>query len=152
MLTALILALALVPVPSVAPVCPVDGLVEYSQSYGIRHHRGGIHRGIDVYAEKGTPVVAPVDGIVTLGDSKKGGLTATLYLPGPTRYYFAHLDTVKVLNPSLSFGDAWLVDAGTQIGTVGNSGNAKRTSPHLHFGKYIGSRSRNPIGILRESC
>jgi hypothetical protein len=46
------------------------------------------------------------------------------------RLYFAHLETQDVTE-----GD-W-VEIGDRIGTVGNSGNARTTPPHLHFGVYV---------------
>lgn len=140
------------PAPTPDTVCPVDGVVQFSQSYNIRHHRGGRHGGIDVYAERGTPVVAPQDGLVLYGSNSKGGLTAYLYADEYT-YYFAHLDSQGIGPDSLSFGgEAWQVRAGTIIGTVGNTGNAKRTSPHLHFEKRIGKKKRNPYSLLADTC
>lgn len=138
--------------PSDLPECPVEGAVEYSQSFGIRHHRGGHrHGGIDIYAERGTPVVAPEDGIVLLDENKRGGLTAYL-LAGDTTYYFAHLDSQGVDGSVLDMGDAWKVEAGTTVGTVGNTGNAKRTKPHLHFEKRVDGKRVNPYDLLEASC
>ncbi len=51
--------------------------------------------------------------------------------------YFAHLETQEVTSNTR-------VEAGQIIGTVGNSGNARTTPPHLHFGIY----SRGPIDPL----
>jgi hypothetical protein len=50
--------------------------------------------------------------------------------------YFAHLQTQEVEEGS------W-VAAGRRIGSVGNSGNARTTPPHLHFGIYV--RGEGPI-------
>jgi len=141
------------PAPENHPqVCPVVGTVQFSQSYNIRHHRGGRHGGVDVYAPRGTPVVAPETGLLTYSSNSKGGLTAYLYAEEYT-YYFAHMDSQGIPDFELSFsGEAWRIGAGTQLGTVGNTGNAKRTSPHLHFEKRIGTSKRNPYSLLADAC
>lgn len=140
------------PTQETVTTCPVVGAVQFSQSYNIRHHRGGRHGGIDIYAKRGTPVVAPEKGLLTYGSNSKGGLTAYLYADEYT-YYFAHMDSQGIQGLSLSFGgEAWQVRAGTIIGTVGNTGNAKRTSPHLHFEKRIGEKKRNPYSLLADTC
>ncbi len=50
------------------------------------------------------------------------------------RLYFAHLQTQDV-------EDGTWVQAGERIGTVGNSGNARTTPPHLHFGIYVRAKA-----------
>ena len=60
------------------------------------------------------------------------------------RYYGAHLD---------SYGADGYVSAGTVVGTVGNTGNARYTSPHLHFEVMLGgSSSVNPTPYVRAAC
>ena len=94
------------------------------------------HHGVDIFAPRHTPVLAPADASVTrTGEGDRGGRYLWLYDSRRSMYmYFAHLETRDV-----SRGDQ--VVAGQQIGTVGNSGNARYTPPHLHFGIY----SRGPI-------
>lgn len=92
---------------------------------------GGIrrHKGIDIHATKGTPVVAICDGIITERASMPvGGRTLWLRSAqhGWTAYY-AHLDKQLVK-------EGQRVRKGQVIGTVGNTGNARTTPPHLHFG------------------
>lgn len=89
------------------------------------------HHGVDIFASRHTPVVAPVNSRVTgIDEGKIGGRYIWLYDSKRSMYlYFAHLETQDV-QP----GDE--VVAGQAIGTVGNSGNAKYTLPHLHFGIY----------------
>ena len=126
-----------------ALVFPVLGGGEYSRSYGIRHHRGGIHRGIDIYAEKGAPVLASRDGWAYADSNKAGGTVVYLEAETGERYYYAHLDAALVPE------DGEVVKAGETIGLVGNSGNAKRTAPHLHFSIYKeNGKSRNPYDDL----
>ena len=93
------------------------------------------HHGIDVFAPRGTPVLAAADGVVArTGDSARGGLHVWQRARGDDgrvlgTLYYAHLDRVDV-----AAGD--VVARGTRLGTVGNTGNARTTPPHLHFGLY----------------
>ena len=89
------------------------------------------HHGVDIFAPRHTPVLAPSDASVTrVGEGDIGGRYVWLYDSRRSMYlYFAHLETQEV-----SRGD--IVLAGQLIGTVGNTGNARYTPPHLHFGIY----------------
>lgn len=101
------------------------------------------HEGVDIFAKKGTPVVAPTSGYVTrVGTGKLGG--KVVWMQDHKRghsYYFAHLDEqfVKV-GTKVSKGDT--------LGTVGNTGNARYTPSHLHFGIYQ-RRSLDPVHFIR---
>jgi peptidoglycan LD-endopeptidase LytH len=96
------------------------------------------HDGVDIFARRGTPVVATSAGIVNRVDvTNLGG--KVVWLRDPVRnanLYFAHLDSQHVAN-----GDR--VDVGDTLGFVGNSGNAITTPPHLHFGIY--RRGEGPV-------
>ena len=94
------------------------------------------HHGVDIFAPRHTPVLAPSNASVTrVGEGDIGGRYVWLYDSKRSMYlYFAHLETREVER-----GDQVL--AGQLIGTVGNSGNARTTAPHLHFGIY----SNGPI-------
>ena len=87
------------------------------------------HEGIDIFAKRGTPVVAVTDGRTRLRNGGLGGKTVWLGDEEGRSWYYAHLDSQYVAT-----GDH--VDAGDTLGTVGNTGNARRTRPHLHFGLY----------------
>lgn len=78
------------------------------------------HEGIDIFAKKGTPVVAVYDGvIVSKSTTPLGGKNLWLQsFRHPYRAYYAHLDDQKV-----KVGQ--VVRKGEVIGTVGNTGNAK---------------------------
>jgi len=94
---------------------------------------GRPHEGVDIFAVKGTPVVAITDGrISSTGNRGLGGKQVWLRdgLFGKTMYY-AHLD-------SIATADGQLVKQGDTLGFVGNTGNARTTAPHLHFGIYKG--------------
>lgn len=89
------------------------------------------HEGIDIFAERGTPVVAPVSGMVST--VRNGGLGGkSVWMQDSKRghsLYFAHLDSQAVQKGKR-------VQPGDTLGFVGNSGNARNTQPHLHFGIY----------------
>lgn len=86
----------------------------------------------DIFTGIGTPVVACVRAEVLRTspvETGKGGITVTLRGEDGWRYYYAHL---AVLDPAIRPGV--VVEAGTRLGLSGNTGNARTTEPHLHFG------------------
>jgi murein DD-endopeptidase MepM/ murein hydrolase activator NlpD len=87
----------------------------------------GTHKGIDIFGDKGKPILASSHlWILYTGELSKGG-KVVLGLGSKWRlHYFAHLDSI-----STSAGS--IVSAGTHIGTLGDTGNAKGKPPHLHF-------------------
>ena len=93
------------------------------------------HEGVDIFATRGTPVLSATDGIVTrVSDTAVGGRVVWIWNPARRlRLYYAHLNEQLV-----STGQR--VSVGEQIGTVGNTGNARSTPPHLHFGIYETAR------------
>jgi len=96
-----------------------------------RDDGGRSHEGVDIFAARGTPVVAVTKGIISsTGDRGLGGKQVWLHdgLFGKT-IYFAHLD-------SIATNSGKKVKPGDTLGFVGNTGNAKTTAPHLHFGIY----------------
>lgn len=109
-----------------------------SRSGGQRRHEGN-----DIFAPRGTPTVAVADGRVY--STRIGGLGGkTVWLrDGEGRgltYYYAHLDSQLV-----SRGQS--VRRGDTLGLVGNTGNARTTPPHLHFGIYRDG-ARDPYPFL----
>jgi murein DD-endopeptidase MepM/ murein hydrolase activator NlpD len=90
-----------------------------------------LHEGIDIAAARHTPVLAAADGYVRrVGVNARGGNVVTIWDPiRKVSYYYAHLETQDV-------AQGVTVKAGDRIGTVGNSGNASATIPHLHFTVY----------------
>jgi len=114
---------------------PVSGLTAAAvqSEFGASRDAGRReHEGIDIFASRGTPVVAVVDGHAGTGTNGLGGNVVWLRegLTG-RRFYYAHLDKWAI-DGSAS------VRAGDVLGYVGNTGNARTTSPHLHFGIYEG--------------
>ncbi|HEX6097840.1 MAG TPA: M23 family metallopeptidase [Thermoanaerobaculia bacterium] len=105
------------------------------------------HKGIDIFAPKGTGVVAVADGIVSyIGEQPKGGLCLWLTTEDGTSFYYAHLDRWA---PGLFEGME--VRSGDLLGYVGNTGNAKTTPPHLHFGVNDDDEMVNPYPILTKA-
>lgn len=89
------------------------------------------HHGIDIFARRHTPIIAPSDGYVRFAGEKGLGGTV-VWMQDETfdqTIYFAHLEDLYV-------SDGQNINKGDTVGTVGNSGNARTTSPHLHFGIY----------------
>ncbi len=103
------------------------------------------HEGVDIFARRGTSVLSATNGRVTsVGQNTLGGNVVWVWdtSRGLTLYY-AHLDTQLV-----TAGQG--VSAGDVLGTVGNTGNAKTTAPHLHFGVYApGQGALDPVGFIR---
>ncbi len=99
------------------------------------------HQGIDIFSPRGTPVVAAVDGwISSTSPNELGGNVVWLWDPARRQtLYYAHLDRHAV-------GAGQRVRKGDVIGYVGNTGNARTTAPHLHFGIY--RRGRGAIDPL----
>jgi murein DD-endopeptidase MepM/ murein hydrolase activator NlpD len=96
------------------------------------------HHGIDIFAPRGTPVLAATDGFVrSIAPNELGG--NVVWLTDARRrqtLYYAHLDRHHV-----SAGQE--VRVGDTLGFVGNTGNARGTRPHLHFGIY--RRGEGPV-------
>ena len=117
---------------------PVSGLDRRAIQSGFGAARDGgarAHRGVDIFAERGTNAVAAVDAWVSRVDTTpRGGNVVWLQpLLGDLRLYYAHLDT-QLVTPGQ------FVQSGEVVGTVGNTGNAQTTPPHLHFGVYLRRR------------
>jgi murein DD-endopeptidase MepM/ murein hydrolase activator NlpD len=133
---------------SLTPVLinPVGGATNKSigSFYGDQRDGGKrSHEGVDIFARKGTPVIAPTDGYISrVGTSNLGGKIVWMQdIRRRHSYYFAHLDSQVVKTGTK-------VKQGDPIGTVGNTGNARYTPSHLHFGIYQ-SKSKDPIHYIR---
>lgn len=102
------------------------------------------HEGVDIFAPRGTPVLAPTNGyILRTGTNNLGG--KVIWMLDTKRshsYYFAHLDS-QLVKPGT------VVRQGDTIGLVGNTGNARTTVPHLHFGIYRHG-SLDPLYYIRQ--
>jgi murein DD-endopeptidase MepM/ murein hydrolase activator NlpD len=96
------------------------------------------HHGIDIFAARGTPALAATDGVVrSISPNELGGNVVWLRDERrPQTLYYAHLDRHYV-------HEGQRVRAGDTLGFVGNTGNARTTRPHLHFGIY--RRGEGPV-------
>jgi murein DD-endopeptidase MepM/ murein hydrolase activator NlpD len=96
----------------------------------------GSHRGTDIFAPAGTPVLAVDAGNIRAAIDPKGGTVAYLASSDGTRYYYAHLQEYVGTYPRA-------VAAGDVIGLVGTSGNAQGKAPHLHFEAHPNGEARS---------
>lgn len=138
-------ALLNAPVPTAQSLpnpLPGAALVD---TWGGARSGGRRHEGIDIFAKRNTPIRATTRGIVlNVGPNNLGGKTVTVLGPGGWRHYYAHLERY----PNLKRGD-W-IQPGEVVGYVGDSGNAKGTPTHLHYGIYTSSGATNPYPLLRR--
>ncbi len=136
--------LATMPAPASLPM-PLPGLKprDLADTWHAPRSPRRRHEGIDIFAKKGTPVFSTTEGIVfSRGQHALGGNVVWVYGPGGQRHYYAHLDRFA----DVASGDR--VQAGTLLGFVGNTGNARTTPAHLHYGVYGKAGAINPYPLL----
>jgi murein DD-endopeptidase MepM/ murein hydrolase activator NlpD len=119
-------------------IYPVQGVL--TSSYGWRW--GRMHKGIDIAAAAGTPIVAAAEGTVTFADWNKSGygnLVKIQHADGSQTLY-AHNDRLLVRQ-----GEQ--VEQGQVIAEMGSTGYS--TGPHCHFEIHLPSQGAvNPIELL----
>lgn len=127
--------------PTVAPTVGV-----LTDGFGTRNDpftgRRAFHRGLDISARRGTPVLAPADGVVVFA-GRNGGLGKTLRIShgfGFTTVY-GHLNEILV-----ELGDE--IRRGDQIGAVGNTGRS--TASHLHYEVHEDGKARDPLYFILD--
>ncbi|MFW5427317.1 MAG: M23 family metallopeptidase [Methylophagaceae bacterium] len=87
----------------------------------------GVHKGIDIFADKGKALVSSSPAIILYtGELARGGKVILSIGPKWRLHYYAHLEYSAVKRWQ------W-VNSGEQIGLVGDSGNAKGKPPHVHY-------------------
>ena len=124
--------------------CPVQGRVTFMNDWGFPRSGGRFHEGNDFFASRGTPAVAVVSGTASQKTGSIAGRQVTLRGDDGSTYYYMHLDR---------FGAGGRVEAGTEIGYVGSSGNAAGTSPHVHFEMHgPDGAAVNPYPHIRAAC
>ena len=126
---AIILIGLLIPQNLKMPVVDADS---NSYNHNTFWHKGWgssvVHKGVDIFAKKGTSIKSSTVGIVlTIGEGGKSGKFVLVLGPKWRLHYYAHLDEIKTKRFAFVTQD-------TEIGTVGNTGNAINTPAHLHYG------------------
>jgi hypothetical protein len=120
---------------------PVAGVTarQLNDSFGYARDGGArSHKGIDIFAKEGTPVIAVRGGVVVkAGEAGKGGIRVWVKDDHGMYHYYAHLNSVAVQTGQR-------VRAGQRLGGVGTTGNARGTDPHLHY-------SLNPDGTSEKT-
>lgn len=116
-----------------------------TDTWGGARSEGRSHEGIDIFAPRGTPIQTTTQGVVhKVGNDSLGGRVVVVVGPGGAGHYYAHLEDFADISPN-----DW-VEAGDVIGYVGDSGNAKGTPPHVHYGIYIKGQAVNPYPLLQQ--
>ncbi|MDE0234970.1 MAG: peptidoglycan DD-metalloendopeptidase family protein [bacterium] len=130
-------------------VCPVDEPNTFVDTWGAPRSGGRTHQGVDLLAERGTPVRAIHEGVLFRVDvGGLGGLYIWLRAPWGDEYYYAHLED---FGPGIGTGKR--VSQGDLIGYVGTSGNSPDYIPHLHFEYHPGGgRAVNPYPLALQAC
>lgn len=131
-------------VPGSGPLAwPVPGYTRVSSGYGLRIHpitlMPQFHRGIDIPAPQGTPVLAAHAGVVAEAGYSLGLGNYVVVEGGGYQTKYGHLSAILV-------GEGQQVQAGQTIGLVGSTGLS--TGPHLHFEVVFMGRHQNPLACF----
>jgi hypothetical protein len=122
---------------------PVDGPVLRPFSFDHAHpYAGGQHRGVDLGAPSGSPVLAPTKGVVSFaGTVPTGGKTVSIQTPFGYTATLVHLGTIGVTRGAL-------VGEASVVGTVGPSGVVELTEPYVYFGTRVTSDPQGYVDPL----
>ncbi|WP_249027651.1 M23 family metallopeptidase [Xanthomonas cucurbitae] len=121
---------------------------QIADTFGAPRGRDRTHAGVDIFAPRGTAVLAATRGVVSaIRDRGLGGKQVWVLGPAMERHYYAHLDDWAA---GLAVGQ--VVEPGTPLGTVGTTGNARGTPPHLHYGVYGRNGAYDPLPLLRRNA
>ena len=128
-------------------ICPVQGGASFSDTWGARRSGGRTHKGVDMFNARNTPLLAVADGKVKFSSNSLGGLSTHITTPEGVVYYYTHLERHPTIITS-----GQQVKKGDVVGFLGNSGNARYTSPHVHFEIRPGGKAVNPYPTVRSAC
>ena len=137
------------PAPASLPM-PVRGVnvAEVADTWGAERSGDRRHEGVDIFATRGTAVTSTTRGVVgAVREGGLGGRQVWVRGPGLENHYYAHLDGWA---EHLSQGDVVL--PGDVLGFVGDSGNARGTPTHLHYGVYGDDGALDPMPRLRAGA
>ncbi|MDX1659309.1 MAG: peptidoglycan DD-metalloendopeptidase family protein [Nitriliruptorales bacterium] len=128
-------------------VCPVDSPRSFTDTWGAPRSGGRTHKGTDILAPRGQTVRAIVSGVWDIRSyGSSAGNWGILRGSDGNNYYYMHLERHTV-------GDGARVGAGQQIATNGDTGNARGTTPHVHFELHPGGGyAVNPYPTLKRVC
>ncbi|RFZ85524.1 M23 family peptidase [Mucilaginibacter terrenus] len=132
--------------PSLSFPVSASGKPHIGSFWGDGRDEGGRkHEGVDIFAPKHTPAIAAANGTVTSVTANKLGGNVVFMHPDNEDYtlYYAHLD-VQIAKPGQT------VSIGDTLGLVGNTGNARTTPPHLHFGIYTNGGAIDPLPFVNR--
>lgn len=127
--------------------CPVDNPRSFTDTWGAPRSGGRRHQGTDILAPRGQTVRAIVSGVWDVRSyGASAGNWAILRGNDGNNYYYMHLERHTV-------GDGARVSAGQQTATNGDTGNARGTTPHVHFEIHPGGGAAvNPYPTLKRVC
>ena len=140
---------ARMPPPSTLPV-PVQGVRarQIADTFGAPRGSDRTHAGVDIFAKRGTLVLSATRGVVaSVREGGLGGRQVWVLGPARERHYYAHLED---WHPDLAAGD--VVEPGSPLGTVGTTGNARGTPPHLHYGIYGAGGAYDPLPLFKATA
>ncbi len=143
-------------------VFPQDGETRFDNTWGASRPGGRRHQGTDLMADKMTPVLAAVDGVVVfVGDSPRAGRNVRIEHANGWETWYLHLNNDNLgtddgkADWSLSFAEGIEegveVRAGQVIGYVGDSGNAEASGSHTHFELHSPGGRVNPYPFLEPA-
>jgi len=131
--------------PTAQYMAPIHGAWASSggftfQPINATHPKG--HMGVDMRAPAGTAIYPLAPGVVSnVGTDPMGGNVVNVAHAGNVKTYYAHMSAVRVQK-----GDK--VNLNTILGTVGNTGNASHTFPHLHFQVWKDGQIQDPANFF----
>ena len=124
-------------------ICPMPGSA-FADTWGAPRSGGRSHQGVDMIAPRGIPIYAVTSGFATFKTNRLGGNAVSLLGGNGNRYYYAHLDSYV--------GESRIVFQGDVIGYNGDTGNARFSTPHLHFEiRPGGGLPTNPYPTVRAA-
>ena len=140
--------LSLITAPSLAFPVPASANPNIGSVWGDNRDAGARHHeGIDIFSRFRTPVIAAANGYVTQVNENKLGGKVVFMRPAGKDYvlYYAHLDS------QIAY-EGQVVKVGDTLGLMGNTGNARTTPTHLHFGIYTNGGAINPLPFVEATA
>ncbi len=130
--------------PTASPIAGMDMEDILTSGFGMRTHpimkKRMFHRGVDLKATTGTPVLATADGVITFAEEDGlHGLSVHISHADGYATRYTHLSAIDVTAGTR-------VTVGVGIGKVGATGAA--TAPHLHYEVWRNDKPVNPMALL----